>query len=85
MAKYVVEQGANVEASNDKLETPLFYAIYSQRVEMTRYLVSIGCLTNKTNKRGMSCRDLADKCRNKAIRDIVIQSMHEKPDSWQSK
>jgi len=72
MAKYLLEMGANCETVNKNQETPLFYAIYSQRVEMTRYLVELGCRTNHRNKRGLSCVDLSEKCRNPVIRDLVI-------------
>ena len=61
VAKFLVENGADIEAVNNNGETPLIYQSFCGNDEVVNYLLSVGANKNAKNNQGKTARDLKGK------------------------
>ena len=50
--KFLVENGADIEIANRHGHTALMIASYREKVEVVRYLLSVGAKINRTSVKG---------------------------------
>jgi ankyrin repeat protein len=53
IVKFLVKNGADIEIANRQGNTPLMIAAYREKVDVVRFLLSIGAEINRTSVEGL--------------------------------
>lgn len=76
ITKYLIEQGADVNAKDENGHTPLIYAVQKNNVEITDILLKNGADVNVKNKRGKTALDFI---KAKEVISLLKSKMQIKP------
>ena len=77
VAKTLVEHGADIEAANKDGNTPLMHFAYCGRVDIVKYLLSVGANKNVKNKAGKTAYDLACTYYPRKDKELVKKQLQE--------
>lgn len=69
--KFLIDEGADINASNSCGDTPLHLAVYGSDSTMIKYLLSKDANINKLNNEGKSALDMAIKYDDRFIIDLL--------------
>ena len=80
--KFLVENGADIEIANRHGHTALMIASYREKVEVVRYLLSVGAKINRTSVKGsikywkqFNCHFQATQCFMMLLRLAISKSL----------
>ena len=72
IVKYLLSKGANIEASNEKEQTPLQIAVYQKQWEVVDFLMNGKADINSANKYGITILDIAlNRANYKFVKKIM--------------
>ncbi len=72
----LIEAGADVNAQNNDLETPLIFAIYRKSLVLIKLFIKYGALIDHKNKEGKTAIDIA-KIQNKDVFEFLKKTRSE--------